>query len=75
MEFEIQKNGCLKIYRESRGTASVDDLGYEDDVQKAEAMAFRRACARFGLGRGLTFDLPRDCIAFVLVASKTIRKY
>ncbi|KAA3484393.1 DNA repair RAD52-like protein 1, mitochondrial [Gossypium australe] len=39
-----------KIYRESTGTASVDDPGYGDPVQKAEAMAFRRACARFGLG-------------------------
>ena len=39
-----------KIYRESTGTASVDDTSYGDPVQKAEAMAFRRACARFGLG-------------------------
>ncbi|KAJ4825882.1 hypothetical protein Tsubulata_050030 [Turnera subulata] len=39
-----------EIYRESTGTASVDDVGYGDPVQKAEAMAFRRACARFGLG-------------------------
>lgn len=39
-----------QIYRESIGTASVDDAGYGDPVQKAEAMAFRRACARFGLG-------------------------
>ncbi|KAK8478366.1 hypothetical protein V6N13_065850 [Hibiscus sabdariffa] len=37
------------MYRESTGTASVDDT-YGDPVQKAEAMAFRRACARFGLG-------------------------
>ncbi|GMI89831.1 radiation sensitive 52-1, Organellar DNA-Binding protein 1 [Hibiscus trionum] len=39
-----------EIYRESTGTASVDDTGYGDPVQKAESMAFRRACARFGLG-------------------------
>ncbi|XVF63463.1 hypothetical protein PTKIN_Ptkin09bG0088800 [Pterospermum kingtungense] len=39
-----------ELFRESTGTASVDDLGYGDPVQKAEAMAFRRACARFGLG-------------------------
>ncbi|KAF8025132.1 hypothetical protein BT93_F2089 [Corymbia citriodora subsp. variegata] len=39
-----------EMYRESIGTASVDDTGYGDPVQKAEAMAFRRACARFGLG-------------------------
>lgn len=39
-----------EIYRESTGTASVDDTSYGDPVQKAEAMAFRRACARFGLG-------------------------
>ncbi|XP_020214844.1 DNA repair RAD52-like protein 1, mitochondrial [Cajanus cajan] len=39
-----------EIFRESTGTASVDDTSYGDPVQKAEAMAFRRACARFGLG-------------------------
>ncbi|AAF26028.1 hypothetical protein; 63020-64147 [Arabidopsis thaliana] len=39
-----------EIFRESTGTTSVDDKGYGDAVQKAEAMAFRRACARFGLG-------------------------
>ncbi|XP_020589727.1 DNA repair RAD52-like protein 1, mitochondrial [Phalaenopsis equestris] len=39
-----------EIYRESTGTASVDDTHYGDPVQKAEAMAFRRACARLGLG-------------------------
>ncbi|KAI3758753.1 hypothetical protein L6452_06325 [Arctium lappa] len=39
-----------EIFRESTGTSSVDDVGYGDPVQKAEAMAFRRACARFGLG-------------------------
>lgn len=40
----------VKIYRESTGTTSVNDKGYGDAVQKAEAMAFRRACARLGLG-------------------------
>lgn len=39
-----------EMYRESTGTALVEDTGYGDPVQKAEAMAFRRACARFGLG-------------------------
>ncbi|GAA0172027.1 hypothetical protein LIER_41264 [Lithospermum erythrorhizon] len=39
-----------EIYRESTGTAKVDEPGFGDPVQKAEAMAFRRACARFGLG-------------------------
>uniref|UniRef100_A0A0E0CB14 Uncharacterized protein n=1 Tax=Oryza meridionalis TaxID=40149 RepID=A0A0E0CB14_9ORYZ len=38
------------IYREATGTSSADDTGYGDPVQKAEAMAFRRACARLGLG-------------------------
>ncbi|KAK9205345.1 hypothetical protein WN943_015612 [Citrus x changshan-huyou] len=38
------------VVRESTGTALVDEQGYGDAVQKAEAMAFRRACARFGLG-------------------------
>ncbi|KAL0359951.1 UNVERIFIED_CONTAM: DNA repair -like protein 1, mitochondrial [Sesamum radiatum] len=39
-----------EIFRESTGTASTSEPGYGDPVQKAEAMAFRRACARFGLG-------------------------
>ncbi|KAI8526501.1 hypothetical protein RHMOL_Rhmol12G0001700 [Rhododendron molle] len=40
-----------EIYRESTGTASVNEgTRYGDPVQKAEAMAFRRACARLGLG-------------------------
>uniref|UniRef100_A0A0D9V8I2 DNA repair RAD52-like protein 1, mitochondrial n=1 Tax=Leersia perrieri TaxID=77586 RepID=A0A0D9V8I2_9ORYZ len=39
-----------EIYREATGTASVDDTGYGEPVQKAEGMAFRRACARLGLG-------------------------
>ncbi|KAM7511462.1 hypothetical protein LguiB_010337 [Lonicera macranthoides] len=39
-----------EIFRESTGTASTSEAGYGDPVQKAEAMAFRRACARFGLG-------------------------
>lgn len=39
-----------QIYRESSGTASVNDTNFGDPVQKAEAMAFRRACARLGLG-------------------------
>ncbi|WVZ02266.1 hypothetical protein V8G54_023072 [Vigna mungo] len=39
-----------EIFRESTGTASLDDISYGDPVQKAEAMAFRRACARLGLG-------------------------
>ncbi|RVW31787.1 DNA repair RAD52-like protein 1, mitochondrial [Vitis vinifera] len=43
-------NNDIKMYRESTGTALVEDTGYGDPVQKAEAMAFRRACARFGLG-------------------------
>ncbi|XP_059633025.1 DNA repair RAD52-like protein 1, mitochondrial [Cornus florida] len=39
-----------EMYRESTGTAPLNVEGYGDPVQKAEAMAFRRACARFGLG-------------------------
>ncbi|XVE70289.1 hypothetical protein DITRI_Ditri10aG0060600 [Diplodiscus trichospermus] len=45
-----------EIYRESTGTTPVNDPGYGDPVQKAEAMAFRRACARFGLGLHLYHD-------------------
>ncbi|KAL5704465.1 hypothetical protein ACHQM5_022891 [Ranunculus cassubicifolius] len=39
-----------EIYRESIGTASMEDTNFGDPIQKAEAMAFRRACARLGLG-------------------------
>lgn len=39
-----------EIFRESTGTASLSDTTYGAPVQKAEAMAFRRACARLGLG-------------------------
>ncbi|CAH9073098.1 unnamed protein product [Cuscuta epithymum] len=39
-----------EIFRESTGTVSIGEPGFGDAVQKAEAMAFRRACARFGLG-------------------------
>ncbi|KAI3831211.1 hypothetical protein MKX03_033997 [Papaver bracteatum] len=45
-----------KIYRESTGTVSVDDKISGDPVQKAESMAFRRACARLGLGLHLYHD-------------------
>ncbi|KAG6552263.1 hypothetical protein Mapa_006113 [Marchantia paleacea] len=39
-----------EAWRESSGTATLDDVHFGDPVQKAEGMAFRRACARFGLG-------------------------
>ena len=39
-----------EAYQESSGTVSLDDNQFEDPVQVAEAMAFQRACARFGLG-------------------------
>ncbi|KNA05357.1 hypothetical protein SOVF_191090 [Spinacia oleracea] len=39
-----------EIYRESTGTALLEEKGFGDAVQKAEGMAFRRACARLGLG-------------------------
>lgn len=39
-----------ECFRESSGTAAVQDTSFGDPVQKAEGMAFRRACARFGLG-------------------------
>ncbi|XP_075479808.1 DNA repair RAD52-like protein 1, mitochondrial [Primulina tabacum] len=51
-----------EMYRESTGTALVsEEGGYGDAVQKAEAMAFRRACARFGLGLHLYHeDMQED---------------
>ncbi|CAM8982072.1 unnamed protein product [Rhodiola kirilowii] len=45
-----------EMHRESTGTAPLTDTGFGDPVQKAEAMAFRRACARFGLGLYLYHD-------------------
>ncbi|KAL2607411.1 hypothetical protein R1flu_025984 [Riccia fluitans] len=36
-----------EAWRESSGTATLDDVHFGDPVQKAEGMAFRRACARF----------------------------
>ncbi|RRT42801.1 hypothetical protein GW17_00042274 [Ensete ventricosum] len=39
-----------QVQREATGTASTMDTDVGDPVQKAEAMAFRRACARLGLG-------------------------
>ncbi|GER27631.1 cobalt ion binding [Striga asiatica] len=39
-----------EIFRESTGTAPIGETGYTDAMEKAESMAFRRACARFGLG-------------------------
>ncbi|XP_074571393.1 DNA repair RAD52-like protein 1, mitochondrial [Curcuma longa] len=45
-----------EIYREATGTAAADNTSYGDPVQKAEAMAFRRACARLGLGLHLYYE-------------------
>lgn len=39
-----------EAWREASGTAVLDDGNFGDPVQKAEGIAFRRACARFGLG-------------------------
>lgn len=38
------------VYRESCGTESLDCNSYGDPSSNAESMAFRRCCARFGLG-------------------------
>lgn len=35
------------------GIEDLDTKGYGDEQSNAESMAFRRACARFGLGLGL----------------------
>lgn len=40
----------ISIFRDASGTAVIKGKMIGDPVQKAEAMAFRRACARFGLG-------------------------
>lgn len=39
-----------EAWREASGTAILDDGNFGDPVQKAEGVAFRRACSRFGLG-------------------------
>ena len=38
------------VYREATGTESLDCSNYGDPSSNAESMAFRRACAKFGLG-------------------------
>ena len=38
------------IYREGTGIESLDTSSFGDFSSNAESMAFRRACARFGLG-------------------------
>jgi len=38
------------VYREATGTESLDCNSYGDPSSNAESMAFRRCCARFGLG-------------------------
>jgi hypothetical protein len=39
--------------RDATGVEDSDNKGYGDPVSNASAMAFKRACAFFGLGRGL----------------------
>eukprot|EP00250_Pteridium_aquilinum_P004981 c15152_g1_i1 orf=386-1003(-) len=39
-----------EVFREASGTVCTDEAKTEDPTQKAEEMAFVRACARFGLG-------------------------
>jgi hypothetical protein len=41
------------ISREASGSEEVDTKGYGDAISNSEQMAFKRACARFGLGIGL----------------------
>lgn len=38
------------IYREATGTESLNCSNYGDPSSNAESMAFRRCCAKFGLG-------------------------
>lgn len=38
------------VYREASGTESLNCSSYGDPSSNAESMAFRRACAKFGLG-------------------------
>ncbi|XP_020245446.1 DNA repair RAD52-like protein 2, chloroplastic [Asparagus officinalis] len=39
-----------EVHRESTGTVFLNNGKYQDPVAAAEEVAFRRACARFGLG-------------------------
>jgi len=38
------------VYREASGTESLNCSSYGDPSSNSESMAFRRACAKFGLG-------------------------
>ena len=53
------------VRRSSTGSENLDDVNYGGPVPDAEAQAFRRACARFGLAAYL-WDKE--------VASRTVRK-
>lgn len=41
------------VYRDATGTEELTCSNYGDPSSNAESMAFRRCCARFGLGLGL----------------------
>lgn len=41
------------VERDATGIEEIDAKGYGDAVSNAAAMAFKRACAMFGLGRHL----------------------
>jgi len=45
--------GTEKLQKIDSETGEVKDIAYGDPSSNAESMAFRRACAQFGLGLGL----------------------
>ena len=45
--------GTEQLHRVDEGTGEVKEIAYGDPSSNAESMAFRRACAQFGLGLGL----------------------
>ncbi|WP_103019374.1 DUF1071 domain-containing protein [Salinibacter altiplanensis] len=45
--------GTEKLYKVDAETGEVTEIPYGDPSSNAESMAFRRACAQFGLGLGL----------------------
>ena len=48
----VQAADC-RVTRHATGIEDTDNKGYGDAVSNASAMAFKRAAAMFGLGRGL----------------------
>jgi len=48
-----EATGTERLYKVDNETGEMQEIPYGDPTSNAESMAFRRACANFGLGLGL----------------------